>query len=185
MGKVTKKFLYPNGTLINKLNIYSKVKLAKIEYQQVNVKAMQFMKVPTIQIKDFKDICKLHYYLFHDIYDWAGEVRDYNLTKGDFTFLPCNFIENGISEVNQCIFEIINTNKPNIEQYANLLDKLNFLHPFREGNGRTAKLVLKKLAKSKKQHIDYDNHNKELICGLSDSDIHKIVSHMKLEQNHK
>lgn len=182
MESLEERFLYKNGTLKNKLEIYDKEKLAQFEYREVTDNAIKFLNSKILPIKEFKDIAYLHKLLFGDIYEWAGEVRDYNLTKGNTTFLPCNFMETGIQEVNKQISNLLKSTDTSKEMYAELLDKLNFLHPFREGNGRTAKIAIQKIAQSKSQYLDYDYHNDELIDALNKSDITAIAKHLSLKK---
>lgn len=181
MENLRNRFLYLNGTLKNKLDIHDKKRLSKFEYQQVAYKGTKVLRNKKILIKDFEDIKRLHKFLFSDIYEWAGEVRDYNLTKGNTTFLPCNFMETGIQEVNKQISNLLKSKDTSKEMYAEVLDKLNFLHPFREGNGRTAKIAIQKIAQSKSQYLDYDYHNDELIDALSESDVSVIAKHLILK----
>lgn len=181
MENLRNRFLYLNGTLKNKLDIHDKKRLSKFEYQQVAYKGTKVLRNKKILVKDFEDIKRLHKFLFSDIYEWAGEVRDYNLTKGNTTFLPCNFMETGIQEVNKQISNLLKSKDTSKEMYAELLDKLNFLHPFREGNGRTAKIAIQKIAQSKSQYLDYGYHNDELIDALSESNVSVIAKHLILK----
>lgn len=83
--------------------------------------------------------------------------------------------------VNQQITAINQTSVPTIGQYARLLDSANFLHPFREGNGRATKLLIQKLAKNKRQIIDYDPNDDALVDALVSSDIPRISALMWFE----
>ena len=71
MGTLDQKFLYPNGTLRNKLGIRDKKRLQKVEYLQVAHRNDQIMENPIIFIKSFDDLIKIHKILFGWLYDWA------------------------------------------------------------------------------------------------------------------
>ena len=74
-------------------------------------------------------------YLFEDIYDFAGKIREVNIAKGNFRFAPlmylCSALEN-IDKMPQSSFDEI------IEKYV----EMNIAHPFREGNGRATRILV-------------------------------------------
>jgi cell filamentation protein len=79
--------------------------------------------------------------LFEDIYDFAGQLRKVNISKGNFRFVPIFYIEEAIKNIEkmpQSSYDEI------IEKYV----EMNIAHPFREGNGRSTRiwldLILKK-----------------------------------------
>lgn len=89
----------------------------------------------------FKMLAAIHKYLFDEIYDFAGKIRTVNIAKGNFRFASVMYIEAAIETVEkmpQSDFDEI------IEKYV----EMNIVHPFREGNGRSARiwldLILKK-----------------------------------------
>lgn len=86
-------------------------------------------------------LAAIHKYLFDEIYDFAGKIRTVNIAKGNFRFASVMYIEAAIETVEkmpQSDFDEI------IEKYV----EMNIVHPFREGNGRSARiwldLILKK-----------------------------------------
>lgn len=60
MESLEERFLYKNGTLKNKLEIYDKEKLAQFEYREVTDNAIKFLNSKILPIKEFKDIAYLH-----------------------------------------------------------------------------------------------------------------------------
>lgn len=177
---LTRRFVDANGVLLNKLGIHDEAQLARREYEEAAIIGARILHRP-LPINEFSDLQAIHRALFGWLYDWAGEVRDYDLTKGTTTFLPVEFISRGITTVNQQITAINQTSVPTIGQYARLLDSANFLHPFREGNGRATKLLIQKLAKNKRQIIDYDPNDDALVDALVSSDIPRISALMWFE----
>ena len=72
---------------------------------------------------------QIHKHLFEDIYDFAGKLREVNISKGNFRFAPVMYLKqslNAIDKMPQSTFDEI------VEKYV----EMNIAHPFREGNGR-------------------------------------------------
>src|SRR5699024_10671301 len=105
-----------------------------------------------------------------------------NLTRGNTDFLPVNFLKEGIDEVNKILNMISQKGQPTIHDYAILLDRLNFLHPFREGNGRSAKLFITKLALNHHQKLDFYPNSDKLIDALNKADIKEISHQLSLKK---
>lgn len=74
------KFLYPNGTLKNKLNITDAAELAQKEYLGSGIRAVAFLR-KNKKITSVEDLKKIHKIMFGWLYDWAGQIRDYELVK--------------------------------------------------------------------------------------------------------
>ena len=93
----------------------------------------------------------IHYQLFQDVYDWAGQLRTINMGKGESLFLPLEFFSNGIEYFERTLKEdhyLQGLNRDQfIERLAVNFDNLNVLHPFREGNGRTQRLFWSVIAR--------------------------------------
>ena len=67
------------------------------------------------------------------------------------------------------------------KDYAELLDAINFMHPFREGNGRSCKVFLSAYAANHGQVIDYPRRNKEMIEAQNEANVDKIAKLIKVE----
>ena len=77
----------------------------------------------------------IHKVLFQDIYDFAGELRTVNISKGNFRFVPIMYLSEAVKTIEsmpQNSFDEI------VEKYV----EMNVAHPFREGNGRSMRLWL-------------------------------------------
>ena len=77
----------------------------------------------------------IHKILFQDIYDFAGELRTVNISKGNFRFVPVMYLSEAVKTIEsmpQNSFDEI------VEKYV----EMNVAHPFREGNGRSMRLWL-------------------------------------------
>ena len=108
-----------------------------------------------VEVGNFKGLAEIHFYLFGDIYEFAGKLRDVNIAKGNFRFAPLIYLEQSlqnISKMPQGNFEEI------IEKYV----EMNITHPFREGNGRATRIWLDLILKKEiKQVIDWNLVDKE------------------------
>ncbi|MBQ7055414.1 MAG: Fic family protein [Alphaproteobacteria bacterium] len=162
------EYLYTDkdaGVLLNKQNIKDYKELVAFESLCVANRSEQLLKNP-IKIKYGYDLLKIHKFLFQDVYDWADEVRKVEIAKGGRQFLPMHsfneafaYIDGLLSELNN----IQNLNKKKLaEKLAIILDSINFLHPFREGNGRTQREFIRLLALQKGYKLNLnpiDNHS--------------------------
>ena len=172
-------FLYPNGTLRNKLNLQDAAKLSTVEYRTVAHNAVWLLHHGYV-IKSIDDFAKIHRFLFGEIYSWTGQFRDYYLSKSETDFMPPTAFDTAITNITHQLKMIKNTVKPSSKQYAQLLDSLNYLHPFREGNGRTTRLFIQLLAANHHQSIDYNRQDHEVIVALNQSDLVKIQKFIKI-----
>ena len=144
--------------LANKLNIHNQLDLNKAEEKISKQKAKKFFEsgeINRIEIGTFKGLSQIHAYLFGDIYDFAGKLRDVNIAKGNFRFAPLMYLPQSLENIDampQNNFEQI------IEKYV----EMNIAHPFREGNGRATRIWLDLiLRKELKQVIDLNEVDKE------------------------
>ena len=144
--------------LANKLNIQNQLELNKAEEKISKQKAKKFFEsgeINRIEIGTFKGLSQIHAYLFGDIYDFAGKLRDVNIAKGNFRFAPLMYLPQSLENIDampQNNFEQI------IEKYV----EMNIAHPFREGNGRATRIWLDLiLGKELKQVIDWNEVDKE------------------------
>lgn len=70
--------------------------------------------------------------------------------------------------------------RPQTAVYAKLLDELNYLHPFREGNGRAIRILIELLANEKGQYLYYDAEDDEFIQALYDSKVDVLTRKLHL-----
>lgn len=125
-------------TLDNKLGITNSSDLAREEEKISKKKAMELFEsgyLDTLNAGTFDALSKIHKYLYEDIYDFAGKIRDVNIAKGGFRFAPLMYLEaalDNIDKMPQSTFDEI------VEKYV----EMNIAHPFREGNGRSTRIWL-------------------------------------------
>lgn len=144
--------------LENKLGLTSSAELAR-EEERISKKraAMLFENhiLDNLKSGKFSTLQTIHKYLFDEIYDFAGKLRTVNIAKGNFRFAPLMYIESAlknIDEMPQSNFDEI------IEKYV----EMNIAHPFREGNGRSARIWLDHMLKTEiGKVIDWSKVDKE------------------------
>lgn len=94
-----------------------------------------------IEVGSTKGLQQLHQYLFDGLYDFAGKIREFNISKGGFRFATALYLNEILAKI-----ELMpeNTFEEIISKYV----EMNIAHPFMEGNGRTMRiwldLILKK-----------------------------------------
>lgn len=145
--------------LINKFNIYDNDALHKVEAQYSYFRIAQLSARSKLGNFDLKHLQQIHKYIFQDVYPWAGEVRNVNISKGNTQFANNSFI---IPEVKKLSDQLKKENYLlgySIEQFSDRFAyyaaELNILHPFREGNGRTIREYMRSLAENAGYEISY------------------------------
>ena len=124
--------------LNNKLKITDSVELARVEEKISKKKAIELFEsgyLDSLEAGKYNTLAEIHRYLFEDIYEFAGVVRDVNIAKGNFRFAPVMYLKTSLEYIEsmpQSSFDEI------IEKYV----EMNIAHPFREGNGRSARIWL-------------------------------------------
>ena len=145
-------------TLENKLNITNQVELAKTEEKISKQKAKQLFDsgdIAKAEVGTFAGLSFIHAYLFADIYDFAGKLREVNIAKGNFRFAPLMYLKQSLEHIDamaQGNFGEI------IEKYV----EMNIAHPFREGNGRATRIWLDLILKKEiKRVLDWNRVDKD------------------------
>ncbi|MHA3914257.1 Fic/DOC family protein [Halovulum sp. GXIMD14793] len=142
-------YCYPPdfNVLKNKLSLREADELDYFEREFVYARAMQEM--PTGDF-DLAHLCAIHRHLFQDVYDWAGQVRTVEISKGGSQFQPKAYIETGMTDVHCRILgqDYLRGLSPDefSKQVGHIIGDVNYVHPFREGNGRTQLYFYKQLA---------------------------------------
>ena len=144
--------------LENKLGITDSFELAQMEERLSKTRALELFEkglLDTFEVGTFRGLAQIHSYLFHEIYDFAGQIRMVNIAKGNFRFAPVLYLEAALENIGrmpQTTFDEI------IEKYV----EMNVAHPFREGNGRSTRLWLDAILKKElRQVIDWSRVDKE------------------------
>ena len=143
--------------LENKLNITDPAELAREEEKISKKRAKEMFEtgfLNNLEPGTFETLCKIHEYLFQEIYEFAGTLRKVNIAKGNFRFTPLAYLEEAVKNIEkmpQSTFDEI------IEKYV----EMNIAHPFREGNGRSTRIWLDLMLKKElNMVVDWSKINK-------------------------
>jgi cell filamentation protein len=140
------------GILRNLADITDYDVLLFVESAAVAKRLQELYENPT-KIKGIESLFAIHKHLFQDLYSWAGKRRIVEISKDGKQFFPTTHFENAYRFIDTLISDykkIRRSNKLQLaEKLAKILDNLNYLHPFREGNGRTQREFLRILALEK------------------------------------
>ena len=144
--------------LENKLCITDSVELARTEEKISKQKAIEMFEnglMEKLEPGAYESLEAIHKYLFDEIYDFAGKIREVNLAKGNFRFAPLMYLEAALQSIDkmpQSTFDEI------IEKYV----EMNVAHPFREGNGRSTRIWLDLMLKKEIGYVvDWSKVDKE------------------------
>ena len=135
--------------LESRLGITDSAELARKEEALSKRKARELFEsgfLDTLTPGTFEALAQIHAYLFSEIYEFAGKLRTVNLAKGQFRFAPVMYLSEvlrHIDEMPQRTFDEI------VEKYV----EMNIAHPFREGNGRSARIWLDLMLKKELQLV--------------------------------
>ncbi|RRD44756.1 Fic family protein [Tessaracoccus sp. OH4464_COT-324] len=141
------------GLLKNKVGARTKGELEQAEGDLSFARLIQLMENPPPATGDLAEFCAIHRQLFQDVYPWAGEVRTVDIRKSDkgsACFMPVALIprgsrfaaeelrrEHGLKGLNRAGF---------VRRLAHHYDQFNYIHPFRDGNGRTQRVFWNRVA---------------------------------------
>ena len=145
-------------SLENKLGISDSRDLAHEEERLTKKRALELYDndlLSSFEVGTFAGLKSIHGYLFQDVYDFAGKMRNVNIAKGNFRFASVLYLESALSSIDnmpQDTFDHI------VEKYV----EMNVAHPFREGNGRSTRIWLDAILKKELgMVIDWSKVDKE------------------------
>ncbi len=108
----------------------------------------------SIEVGTTKGLQQIHAYLFGGLYDFAGQIRQKNISKGGFQFAASSFLEKTLKQIEsmpETTFDEI------IDKYV----EMNIAHPFMEGNGRSTRIWLDMILKKRlKKCVDWSKIEK-------------------------
>jgi fido (protein-threonine AMPylation protein) len=149
------------GVLKNRFRIRDEATLEATEADLVAARSRTLALKPPKGRFDLPHLQAIHRYLFGDVYEWAGQLRTVDISKGNNSFAhhahiatAANAIfqqlanENHLAELDPTTFS---------NRAAYYLGELNALHPFREGNGRALRAFISHLAKANDYEVAWEN----------------------------
>ncbi len=148
-GVTQDKYCYTDSdVLVNLLNIRDANKLADAEAEFTAHRYITYeSSIQTLSDFSLDHLNHLHHHLFQDLYEWAGTVRDVDISKEETRFCTWTRIEPEAKKLFLTIPELAHLESYDelIEKVSDLFCEMNILHPFREGNGRVLRFFFEEL----------------------------------------
>lgn len=149
---------HPSGVLKNCFGIDNTKKLNDVE------KDIVALNLPDLALLknhcDKAHLQHIHRTLFQGIYPWAGEWRTVTFAKGEDLFLPAHRISSALDRLFQALAEAQFWQSLELSEFhlqaADFFATLNYIHPFREGNGRAQREFLRNLYEKKNLKLVWD-----------------------------
>lgn len=157
----TDPYLDPvTGILRNKASITTQADLDAAEAELTASAILLLQEEPILGNFDPTHLQAVHEWLFEPLYDWAGELRTVDITKGDTKFANVEFLTQAVDGIfaelrQENLLDDLNEQEY-IARLAHYYSEVNILHPFREGNGRTQRAFFTLLAARTNQIIAWD-----------------------------
>ena len=149
-------YTYPDTTVLrNRLDIHEAKELDRVERRHVTQRTREGIPPGSFDLAHLRAI---HRHLFQDVYPWAGELRTVEISKGGHQFQFRRYIETGMADIHRRLAgsQFLQGTTP--EQFADkagpIMGDVNYVHPFREGNGRAQLQYLKQLAEQAGHALD-------------------------------
>lgn len=148
VDEVFDPYLIPHTRVLkNKLNVQTQEDLDFFENDLVSVRSYKLYENLPHAEGTVKQLQWIHHYLFQDVYDWAGQIRTIDMSKGGGEpFHPLEYMGAGIRYCEQTLKNDNLLQGLSIDEFISKLsvnyNNFNVLHPFREGNGRTQRVFL-------------------------------------------
>ncbi len=108
-----------------------------------------------IEVGTTRGLQQIHSYLFDGLYDFAGKIRNKNISKGGFMFASALYLPSILNDIDKMP-------EKTIEQIVDKYVEMNIAHPFMEGNGRATRIWLGQiLIRSLKKCVDWSKIDKK------------------------
>jgi len=176
------------GDLRNLLGAKNSKELCEVEAQIVFANELELKSANIPRTNNPAELLQIHKHLFGDVYDWAGRIRTVDIKKkakdADF-FLIVSKIDDALdyvfAELEKENFLIGLPTDEFIIRLAYFYDQLNYIHPFREGNGRVQRIFWSRIAHDAGYEIDWsevtgDENNEASRLAAEKMDLSKLES---------
>ena len=130
--------------LENRLGLTSTSELHVAEERLTKTRAAEIFTQDLLADKkpgSFETLAFIHRHLFQDVYDFAGELRPVNISKGGFRFASALYLPDAVEKIESMP-------QTNVDEIIEKYVEMNVAHPFREGNGRSMRIWLDHILKS-------------------------------------
>jgi len=163
LPEIVDPYLDPTtGVLRNEVGALTRADLASAEGALAFTRAVELVDNPVPATGDLTEFRAIHRHLFQDVYDWAGELRTIDMrkqTEGAEFFLPVPMIDRAATFAAGELRDdrmLRGLDRPRfIDRLSYHYDQWNYIHPFREGNGRTQRLFWNRVAADAGWNLDW------------------------------
>jgi len=174
---VHSKYCYSYSCVLkNRFGIHDAIELKTVESDIFAVRQKQLLREPIKGSFSPSHLCHLHRYLFGDVYSFAGHFRTEDISKGKTLFLHYAQISNALSEL---LKELKSEKYLSDFTFPKLIDRvsyyfasLNYIHPFRDGNGRTTREFIRMLLEQRGYSVDWSKIDHELLLLYMENSIY-------------
>ncbi len=130
--------------------------------------------INSIEVGTVKGLQQIHAYLFGGLYDFAGQIRKKNISKGGFQFAMAQYLDNTVMQIEKMP-------ESSFDEIVDKYVEMNIAHPFMEGNGRSTRIWLDLIFKKRLQLcVDWSKINKNdymnaMVKSSTDSSLIKVL----------
>lgn len=161
-------YCYPDSDVLrNKLNIRDGDELKQAEEEFVAVKQLVLLQTPIKGRFTMAHLLRIHRFLFEDLYYFAGHLRQEQISKGNTSFYPPDLIKRELRRVFRDFHELDMLHEKNprvqIQNLSHVMAELNIIHPFREGNGRSIRELIRCMALVYGRSINWGNTDRNAL----------------------
>ncbi len=174
-------YLIPGtGVLCNLVDAHSEQTLTDAENDWVTFRFLQLQTTPLTAEGTVKQLQWIHRFLFRDVYEWAGQIRTIDMSKGGGSvFQPLQLFATGVRYAESTLQDdhmLQGLSRGRfIERLAVNYDNFNTLHPFREGNGRTQRVFWTLIARDAGWGLNWTQISKR------ENDIASFIAHENVD----
>ncbi len=130
--------------------------------------------IDAVEVGTIKGLQQIHAYLFGGLYDFAGQIRDINISKGSFAFAQARYLYKTLTSIEKMP-------EKTLDQIVDKYVEMNVAHPFREGNGRATRIWLDLiLKKNLRMCIDWSKIGKRAYLDAMEKSVASPVAIKKL-----
>ena len=175
-------YLDSSGVLKNRLGIGDETTLEQAEADIVAARSFELAQDPLPGGFDLAHLRGIHKRLFGDVYDWAGQLRTVDISKGGNNFAHHAHLEHAAAKIFQQLAEEHHLAGLNPDGFAaraaHYMGELNALHPFREGNGRAQREFISHLAQVNGYYVAWEGIDGAALLAASIASFHGDTSRL-------
>ena len=165
-------YLHPGTNVLKNLRgLTDPEALEHFEARRTHRRIAELIDTPVAGRFDAAHLKAIHRYIFQDVYEWAGQFRTVNISKGGHLFGRAHFLEPALQQVMEKLAADDYIADLDAMRFAGraawFLGEINAAHPFREGNGRTQREFMREVGLKAGHYIDWRATTREEMTAAS------------------